>query len=87
MCLAWWDRAYERYLDDQKEARRIEAAAPGVAVNFGNLPDHDADWLKIVHDVTYVMKQAQDSAIPVKGVKRKREVDSSAVRRNVRNRA
>lgn len=76
LCLAWWDRAHERYLKGQKEA--------GVS---NGIPDHDADWLRVVNDVAFVMRKARDSDIPVKATKRKREVDSSAARKNVRKRA
>ena len=68
LCLAWWDRAYERHLEKEKEARRAEAKAAGIIVNFDDLPDHDAEWLKIVNDVGFVMEQAQNCDIPTRGM-------------------
>ena len=78
LCLAWWDRAYERHLEKQKKARRVEAEAAGVIANFDDLPDHDAQWLDIVNDVTFVMSKAQHCDIPRpgRGGKRKRQNDS-----------
>ena len=82
LCLAWWDRAYERHVEERKEARRVEADAAGVAANFDDLPDHDAEWLSIVKEVTFVIQKARDSAIPIRepsssrcGGKRKRQED------------
>jgi hypothetical protein len=73
LCLAWWDRAHERRLKSRKEAL---------------LPDHDADWLKIVDDVAFVMQMAQGSEVPTRGMpspsrkeKRKRETGLSAPRK------
>ena len=83
LCLAWWDRAHERHVEKEKEARRVEAEAAGVTANFSDLPDHDAKWLKVVNDVAFVMQRARDCAIPARGVpspsrrgKRKRQEDS-----------
>lgn len=80
LCLAWWDRAYGRYLDKEKGARQVMAEAAGVAADFDDLPDHDPEWLKIVDDVAFVMKKAQacdtptrGASNPGRGAKRKRE--------------
>lgn len=88
MCLAWWDRAHARYLDETKNARQAGTQAAGVAPNLGDLPDHDAEWLEIVKDVTFAMEQAQSCDIPVRGVpspsrgtKRKREPEPTAPRK------
>ena len=55
LCLAWWDRAYERHLEKQKEARRVAAEAAGIVASFDDLPDHNAAWLNVVNDVAFVM--------------------------------
>jgi hypothetical protein len=68
MCLAWWDRAYERRMAKQKRARRAKAEAAGVTASFDDLPDHDAEWLSIVNDVAFVMQKARDSAIPTRAM-------------------
>lgn len=88
LCLAWWHRAYERHLESQKERRRTEAKATGVTARFDDLPDHDAEWLEIVKDVAFVMRRAQGSEVPTKGlpspsrrVKRKRETEPIAPRK------
>ena len=82
MCLAWWDHAHARYLEEEKNAHQIEAEAAGVTANFDNLPDHNVEWLKTVNDVTFVMERAQHRDIPTRGmpspsckVKRKRETE------------
>ena len=82
LCLAWWDRSHERHIEEQKAARRAEAEAGGVATNFDDLPDHDAGWLSVVNDVTFVMQKARDCIIPTRGApspsrggKRKRQED------------
>ena len=84
LCLAWWDRAYERHLEKQKKARRAEANAAGITANFDDLPDHNAEWLNIVNDVAFVMQKARDSDIPTRGApspgrkgKRKHQDDSA----------
>ena len=88
LCLAWWDRAYERSLKKQKEERRIEAEASGVAPNFNDLPDHDAEWLNTVNDVAFVMRGALKCDVPTRGVsspshrvKRKREAEPTTPRK------
>lgn len=68
LCLAWWDRAYARYLEKQKESRRVEAEAAGVTASFNDLPDHDAEWLSVVDDIAFVMRKAQDCDLPVRGM-------------------
>ena len=70
LCLAWWDRAYGRHLEEQK-TRRAEAEATGAAGSFADLPDHNAEWLRIVNDVAFVMQKAQDSQVPGRGIDRK----------------
>ena len=82
LCLAWWDCAHKRHVEKEKEVRRVEAGATGVTTNFGDLPDHDVKWLKVVNDVAFVMQKARDCAIPTRGVlspshrgKRKRQED------------
>lgn len=76
LCLAWWDRAHERYLKK------------GATGSAGDLPDHDPEWLKIVNDVAFVMRKAQDSRVPNRGMpspsrrmKRKREAEPSTSRK------
>ena len=71
LCLAWWDRAYGRHLEKQKEARRDD------------LSYHDVEWLKIVNDVAFVMQNARGCEIPTRGMpspsrkgKRKYQEDS-----------
>ena len=68
LCLAWWDRAYGRYLEEQREARQAEAKAVGTVTNFDGLSDHDADWLNIVNDVAFVMQKARDCRVPTRGM-------------------
>ena len=100
LCLAWWDRSYERHIGEQKRARQVEAEAGGVTATFDDLPDHDAGWLNIVNDVAFVMQKARDCAIPARGApspsrggKRKREEDpvisqeAPAVKRTSRKRS
>ena len=84
LCLAWWSRAHGRYLEERK-SRQTEAAAAG---NFDNLPDHNAEWLKIVNDIAFVMRKAQDSQVPGRGAlssshgaKRKREAEPPTPRK------
>lgn len=82
MCLAWWNRAHERYLKDEKAARKIVAGAAGVLPNFSDLPDHDPKWLNVVNDVAFVMKCAQDCDVPTsRGTKRKCEVQPATPRK------
>lgn len=83
LCLAWWDRAYERHLEKQKKARQVEAETAGGTAKFDDLPDHDAEWLGIVNDVAFVMQKARNCNIPTRGMpgpgregKRKRQDDS-----------
>ena len=87
VCLAWWDRAYGRHLEEQK-THRAEAEATGAAGSFADLPDHDAEWLKIVNDVAFVMQKAQGSQVlgrgmsgPSNGTKRKHEVEPPTTRK------
>jgi hypothetical protein len=83
ICLAWWGRAHARYLEVEKETRRVDAEATGLMANFDDLPDHDTEWLKIVGDVTFVMEKAQRCDI-VKGkapAKRKRETGPTTPRK------
>ena len=88
MCLVWWDRAHARYLEEEN-ARRIKAEAAGVTVNFDDFPpDHDAEWLKIVEDITFVMEMARDCDITARGqpspsrrVKRKRDPEPPTPRK------
>jgi len=77
LCLAWWDRAYERQVEEQKRTRQAEAEAGGVIATFDDLPDHNAGWLDIVNDVTFIMQKARDCAIPIPscGGKRKHQED------------
>ena len=88
MCLAWWDRAHARHLEKERVARRINADAAGISPNFDDLLDHNPEWLNIVNDVAFVMKQAQGCSVPTRGApspshrtKRKREVEPSASRK------
>jgi len=88
LCLAWWDRAHERYLEKEKSTRQVRAEALGVTKSVETLPAHDAEWLKIVNDVAFVMQQAQGSQIPTRGMsspsrraKRKSEVEPPAPRK------
>ena len=88
MCLAWWDRAHARYLEEEKDARKIEARAGGVPPNFDNLPDHDPEWSRIVDDVAFALGKAQACSIPGRGVstpshraKRQRETEPTPSRK------
>ena len=88
MCLAWWDRAHARHLEEERVVRRIDASAAGISPNFDDLPDHDPAWLNVVNDVALVMKQAQGSTVPTRGMpspgrrtKRKHEVEPSTPRK------
>ena len=63
LCLAWWDRAYGRHLEEGK-ARRARAKATGVTTGSEDLPAHDAQWLDIVNDVAFVMLKARDCSLP-----------------------
>lgn len=94
LCLAWWDRAYTRHLEEEKNARQAEAKAAGVTANFDDLPDHDAEWLEIVDDVAFVMGEARHCDIPTRGVpspsrkaKRKRETEPATPRKKTAIRA
>ena len=55
-------------MEKEKEVCWVEAGAAGVTANFGDLPDHDIKWLKVVNDVAFVMQKARDCAIPTRGV-------------------
>jgi hypothetical protein len=88
MCLAWWDHAYARYLEEEMNTRRRVAEVAGAAADFGDLPGHNMEWLKIVDDLAFVMEKAQVCDIPGRemqspsgGVKRKRETESVATRK------
>ena len=88
MCLAWWDRAYARYLEEEKDARKIKARAAGIPPSFDDLPDHDPEWLNVVNDVTFVFGKAQGSDVPGRGTltpsrraKRQRETEPTASRK------
>ena len=88
MCLAWWDRAHAWYLEEVKNAHRIEAEVVGRTANFDDLPDHDAEWLDIVNDVAFVMDKAQNCDVPTRGMpspgcrtKRKLETEPSTPRK------
>ena len=83
LCLAWWDRAYGRHLEERK-ARQGRAKATGVTTGSGDLPAHDAQWLDIVNDVAFVMLKARDCGLPGREVsspgrraKRKRQKDGA----------
>ena len=64
LCLAWWDRAHARYLEEEKNARWTQAGATGATPSFEDLPDHDVDWLGVVNDVAFAMERAQKCDIP-----------------------
>ena len=73
---------------EEQKTRRAEAEATGAAGSFADLPDHDAEWLKIVNDVAFVMQKAQGSQVlgrgmsgPSNGTKRKREVEPPTARK------
>ncbi|KAF9777388.1 hypothetical protein BJ322DRAFT_1025784 [Thelephora terrestris] len=73
MCLAWWDRAHARYLETMEETS-------------DGLPEHDADWLRIVEDFTFVMEKARSDISegmpgPSCGPKRKREQEPATPRK------
>ena len=87
LCLAWWDHAYGRYLEEQKTLG-TEGEAAGASGSFNDLLDHNTEWLKIVNDLAFVMEKARDSQIPGRaksgastGVKRKREMEPPATRK------
>lgn len=92
MCLAWWERAYARHLDEKRRARRVEDdSTAGMATNFEDLPDHDPEWLKTVSDVVFVMKKAQKCDIPTRGTsssrrgaKRKSETEPASSRKKAK---
>jgi len=78
LCLAWWDRAYTRSLEEK-------GAAGGVNTN---IPHHDPEWLKVVEDVAFVMEKARGCKVPTRGVpstdrtaKRKRETEPADSRK------
>ena len=75
-------------MEEQRETHRAKAEAAGNTKTLGNLPDHDAEWLKIVNDIAFVMQKAQDSEVPTRGMpspsrkaKRKHEVEPSTPRK------
>ena len=86
LCLAWWSRAHGRYLEERK-TRQANVEAAGATGNLDDLPDHDGEWLKIVNDVAFVMRKAQESQVPGRGTssssqaKRKREMEPPTPRK------
>lgn len=70
LCLAWWDRAFGKNLDGVKTERRVAAQAAAkdeATLDFSDLPIHDADWLKIINDLIFVLELAQGWPVPTKG--------------------
>ena len=67
LCLAWWDRAYGRNLEEEKTRRREAARAAGTdeaAVDFSDLHEHEYKWFNIVNDLLFVMELAQGWPAP-----------------------
>ena len=88
MCLAWWDRAHARYLEEEKSTRRAESEGAGIPPNFDDLPDHDTEWSNIVNDFAFVLGKARDCVIlsqeepnPSRGTKRCRETEPTSPRK------
>lgn len=70
LCLAWWDRAHGRDMENKKDQRRKAARAAGkddAALDFSDIPDHEAKWFNIVNDLIVVLELAQGWPVPVVG--------------------
>lgn len=67
LCLAWWDNAHGRSLEEEKTRRREAAQAAGKRdADFSDLLDHEHKWFNIVNDLIFVLELAE--AWPVPGV-------------------
>jgi len=70
LCLAWWDRAHGRNLEEERAKRREAARRAGTdeaATDFGDLHDHEYKWFNIVNDLIFVLELAQGWPIPGEG--------------------
>ena len=70
LCLAWWDRAYGRNMEQEKARHREAARAAGIddtALNFEDLHEHEYRWFNIVNDLIFVMELAQGWPIAGEG--------------------
>ena len=67
LCLAWWDRAHGRNMEQEKARRREAARAAGAGdttPNFDDLHEHEHRWFNIVNDLVFVMELAQGWPVP-----------------------
>jgi len=68
LCLAWWDRAHGRNLEEEKARRREAARAAGMdktaAINLSDLREHEPRWFNLVNDLIFVMELAQGWPVP-----------------------
>jgi hypothetical protein len=79
LCLAWWDNAYGRDIEQEKAERRATAQAAGkdaTNLDFTDILDHEYSWFNIVNDLIFVMERATDLPVPSK--------DQTATRRRKR---
>lgn len=70
LCLAWWDRAHDQKMEEEKSRRREAARASGMDVttlNFDDLHEHEHRWFNIINDLIYVMDLAQGWPVPGEG--------------------
>ena len=70
LCLAWWDRAHGRHMEQEKARRRETARAAGMdetTLNFDDLHAHEYKWFNIVNDLIFVMELAQGWPLPGEG--------------------
>ena len=79
LCLAWWDQAYGRDMEQEKAERSAAAQAAGkdtTNLDFSDILDHDYSWFNIVNDLIFVMERAKDLPVPIR--------DQTATRRRKR---
>lgn len=66
LCLAWWDNAHGRGLEEER-AKHREGARTNMGStppNFDDLLDHDCKWFNIVNDLLFVLELAQAWPVP-----------------------
>ena len=71
LCLAWWDRAHGRNMEQEKARRREAAKTAGIddtTLNFADLRKHEHRWFNIVNDLIFVLEHAQGWPVPGEGM-------------------